>query len=183
MATSSADGVSVDAVPIAAVPIDTDAPPAGRPAAGPVHTGKGLRYIHLCPLRWADMDSFGHVNNVVYLRYLEQARVEWMFTTARAAGVKEFSLGTVVAKHEIEYRRPLVYRSDPVRVETWVVHVGRASFTVAYEVRDDDFVYAVAETILVPYDLQASRPRRLTSVESDYLKPYFGEPPVKLHTR
>ena len=73
------------------------------------------------------MDSFGHVNNVVYLRYLEQARVEWMFMTAKESGIKEFSLGTVVARHEIEYKRPLVYRSEPVRVETWVTRCGRAA--------------------------------------------------------
>ncbi|MGH3417358.1 MAG: acyl-CoA thioesterase, partial [Actinocrinis sp.] len=124
-----------------------------------------------------------HVNNVVYLRYLEQARVEWMFTTAQLAGVTEFSLGTVVARHEIEYRRPLVYRSDPVRVETWVTKIGHAAFTVAYEVRDDDWVYAVAETVLVPYDLQAARPRRITAVERDYLKPYLAQSPTKIYAR
>lgn len=142
--------------------------------SGPQVTDKGLRYVYLCPLRWADMDSFGHVNNVVYLRYLEQARVEWMFTTAQRVGVKEFSLGTVVARHEIEYKRPLVYRSEPVRVETWVTRVANASFTVAYEVKDEDCIYAVAQTVLVPYDLGADRPRRITAVERDYLKPYLA---------
>jgi len=145
-------------------------------------TDKGLRYVYLCPLRWADMDSFGHVNNVVYLRYLEQARVEWMFMTAKQAGIEEFSLGTVVARHEIEYKRPLVYRSEPVRVETWVTRVGNASFTVAYEVKDDEFVYALAKTVLVPYDLGAERPRRLTAEERDYLKPYLAPaPPESRH--
>lgn len=142
--------------------------------SGPQKTAKGLRYVHLCPLRWADMDSFGHVNNVVYLRYLEQARVEWMFTTAQRAGVPEFSLGTVVARHEIEYKRPMVYRSEPVRVETWVTRIGNASFTVAYEVKDDDWVYAVAQTVLVPYDLGKERPRRITAEEREYLEPYLA---------
>jgi acyl-CoA thioester hydrolase len=119
---------------------------------------------------------------VVYLRYLEQARVEWMFMTAKQAGIEEFSLGTVVARHEIEYKRPLVYRSEPVRVETWVTRVGNASFTVAYEVKDDEFVYALAKTVLVPYDLGAERPRRLTAEERDYLKPYLAPaPPESRH--
>jgi acyl-CoA thioester hydrolase len=141
---------------------------------GPRMTDKGLRFVYRCPLRWGDMDAFGHVNNVVYLRYLEQARVEWMFTNAERAGIPQFSLGTVVARHEIEYRRPLVYRSDPVRVETWVTRINNASFTVAYEVRDDDWVYAVAQTVLVPYDLGAERPRRLTAEERGYLQPYLA---------
>jgi acyl-CoA thioester hydrolase len=171
---------------------DTEAPRAGvdgrltdsgNAASGPRMTDQGLRYVYQCPLRWADMDSFGHVNNVVYLRYLEQARVEWMFTTAKLAGVAEFSLGTVVARHEIQYKRPLVYRSDPVRVETWVTRVSNASFTVAYEVKDDTWVYAVAETILVPYDLGAERPRRITVEERDYLTPYLAPAPPRPRTR
>jgi acyl-CoA thioester hydrolase len=131
------------------------------------------RHVYLCPLRWADMDSFGHVNNVVFLRYLEQGRVDWMFETAREAGVEKFSLGTVVSRHEIDYLRPLVYRAAPVRVEIWVTQIKAASFTCAYEVRDEDVVYARAQTTLVPYDLTAQRPRRIAPEERFYLEQYL----------
>lgn len=40
------------------------------------------RHIYRCPLRWSDMDAFGHVNNVVFLRYLEEARIDFMFRLA-----------------------------------------------------------------------------------------------------
>lgn len=40
------------------------------------------RHIYNCPLRWSDMDAFGHVNNVVFLRYLEEARIDFMFRLA-----------------------------------------------------------------------------------------------------
>ena len=119
------------------------------------------------------MDSFGHVNNVVYLRYLEQARVDWMFETARQAGVEKFSLGTVVARHEIDYKRPLVYRAEPVRVDIWVTKINIASFVCAYEVRDEDLVYATAKTTLVPYDLAGQCPRRLDPQERFYLERYL----------
>lgn len=132
------------------------------------------RYVYHCPLRWSDMDAFQHVNNVVYLRYLEEARVDWMFNRAAAAGVGEFeSFGTVVARHEIAYKRPLVYRPEPVRVETWVTHLRHASFTLAYEVCDDAAVYAVASSVLVPYDLACGRPRRLSAIERDYLQEFY----------
>ena len=131
------------------------------------------RHVYLCPLRWADMDSFGHVNNVVFLRYLEQGRVDWMFETAREAGVEKFSLGTVVVRHEIDYKRPLVYRAEPVRVEIWVTKIGAASFICAYEVRDEDAVYATARTTLAPYDLAEQRPRRLAPEERFYLEQYL----------
>ena len=156
-----------DTAPITALRRDRD-----EPAAAP--TG-GRRHVYLCPLRWGDMDAFGHVNNVEYLRYLEQARVDWMFETAREAGVAQFSLGTVVARHEIEYKRPLVYRAEPVRVEIWVTKIGAASFTCAYEVRDDAALYAVAQTTLVPYDLAEQRPRRIAPEENFYLRQYLLE--------
>jgi acyl-CoA thioester hydrolase len=137
------------------------------------------RHVYYCPLRWADMDSFGHVNNVVYLRYLEQARVDWMFTTAKEAGVEQFSLGTVVARHEIDYKSPLVYRADPVRIESWVTEIKNASFTVAYEVKDEHCLYAVASTILVPYNIGETRPRRLSPEERHYLEQYAAPAPAE----
>jgi len=80
--------------------------------------GPGRRHVYLCPLRWSDMDAYQHVNNVVYLRYLEEARVDWMFRRAAEAGVEGFAtFGTVVAKHEIEYRRPLVYHPRGVDID------------------------------------------------------------------
>ena len=138
------------------------APPAGR------------RHVYLCPLRWSDMDAYQHVNNVVYLRYLEEARVDWMFRRASEAGVEGFeTFGTVVASHEIAYRRPLVYRPEPVRVEVWVTEVATASFTVAYEVRDDEAVYATASSVLVPFNLAGGHLRRLSQMEKDYLAEYY----------
>jgi acyl-CoA thioester hydrolase len=146
------------------------------PAAPGENPGSAARrHVFLCPLRWSDMDAFQHVNNVVYLRYLEEARVDWMFNRAAEAGVPEFeSFGTVVAKHEIEYKRPLVYRPEPVRVETWVTQLGVAKFTLAYEVRDDDAVYATASSVLVPYNLAEGCPRRLSEMERKYLSEFLA---------
>jgi acyl-CoA thioester hydrolase len=128
------------------------------------------RHIYACPLRWSDMDAFGHVNNVVFLRYLEEARIDFTFTNAGEAGEKAFSEGSVVARHEIDYLRPLVYRPTPV--------LGNASFTVAYEIKDEDTVYVRASTVVVPYDLAASRPRRLTASERAFLADYLETSPA-----
>ncbi|MGH8867678.1 MAG: acyl-CoA thioesterase [Actinomycetes bacterium] len=125
------------------------------------------RHVYGCPLRWSDMDAFGHVNNVVFLTYLEEARVDMLF--ALDSPVRDLSEGVVVARHEIDYKRPLVYRPEPVRIETWVTRVGAASFDVAYEVRDDDDVYVRAASVLVPYAMDKARPRRITPIERDFL--------------
>lgn len=134
------------------------------------------RHVTEVPLRWADMDAFGHVNNVVYLRYLQEARVDMLFVHASAHGAEQLAEGVVVARHEIGYRAPLRFRARPVRVETWVTHVGNASFTLGYEVLDEQdgerTVYAVAATVLVPYDLADSRPRRVAPAERAVLEQF-----------
>ncbi|MFI9271587.1 acyl-CoA thioesterase [Kitasatospora sp. NPDC052896] len=136
------------------------------------------RHIYACPMRWSDMDAFGHVNNVVFMRYLEEARIDFMFTRAAEAGAGEFAGGSVVARHEIDYKAPLVHRPAPVTVETWVTRIGGASVTVGYEVKDTnedgtELVYARASTVMVPYDLAAGRPRRISAVEREFLSHFL----------
>jgi acyl-CoA thioester hydrolase len=143
------------------------------PATGAVAPPPERRHVYACPLRWSDMDAFGHVNNVVFLTYLEEARVDMLF--ALDSPVRDLTEGVVVAQHEIEYKRPLVYRAEPVRVETWVTRIGAAAFDVAYEVRDDDVLYVRASSVLVPYSIQKERPRRLTTTEREFLTRFTVE--------
>ncbi|MER5466161.1 MULTISPECIES: thioesterase family protein [unclassified Streptomyces] len=137
------------------------------------------RYIYRCPLRWSDMDAFGHVNNAVFLRYLEEARIDFMFRLAPGDGSPSFSGGSVVARHEIDYKRPLVHRHEPVVVELWVTKISAASLTITYEVKDAEGpssqVYVRASTIVVPYDLSAERPRRISAEEKSFLQKYLDD--------
>ncbi|WP_055710981.1 acyl-CoA thioesterase [Streptomyces torulosus] len=126
-----------------------------------------MRHIYRCPLRWADMDAYGHVNNVVFLRYLEEARIDFLFRPE-----KDFKQGSVVARHEIDYRRQLVHRHKPVDIELWVTEIRAASFTITYEVKDPEQVYVTASTVIVPFDFEAQRPRRLTAEEREFLAEY-----------
>ncbi|MFJ8807939.1 acyl-CoA thioesterase [Streptomyces sp. NPDC102490] len=126
-----------------------------------------MRHIYRCPLRWADMDAYGHVNNVVFLRYLEEARIDFLFRPE-----KDFKQGSVVARHEIDYKRQLVHRHRPVDIELWVTQIRAASFTLTYEVKDGDEIYVRASTVIVPFDFEAQRPRRLTAEEREFLEEY-----------
>ncbi|MFB7456460.1 acyl-CoA thioesterase [Streptomyces sp. NPDC088337] len=126
-----------------------------------------MRHIYRCPLRWADMDAYGHVNNVVFLRYLEEARIDFLFRPD-----KEFKQGSVVARHEIDYKRQLVHRHAPVDIELWVTEIKAASFTLTYEVKDGDQIYVRASTVIVPFDFEAQRPRRITAEEREFLEEY-----------
>ena len=65
-----------------------------------------VRHVYECPMRWADLDMLGHVNNVVYVDYLQEARVDMLRTHARReAG--ELTEGVVVVRHEVTYKAPL----------------------------------------------------------------------------
>ncbi|CAL2059304.1 MULTISPECIES: acyl-CoA thioesterase [Streptomyces] len=127
-----------------------------------------MRHTYACPLRWSDMDAYGHVNNVVFMRYLEEARINFLFRPD-----KDFQQGSVVARHEIDYKRQLVHRHHPVDIELWITEIRAASFTIAYEVKDADEVYVRASTVVVPFDFEAQRPRRITSEEREFLQQYL----------
>jgi acyl-CoA thioester hydrolase len=131
-----------------------------------------VRHRFRCAMRWGDMDAYGHVNNVVYLSYLEEARVDMLFTQGAEMGVKALSEGVLVARHEIAYKRPLVYHPRGVDIELWVGEVKAASFEIRYEVHDEDVIFATAASLLVPYDLAAGRPRRITPEERAFLERY-----------
>jgi acyl-CoA thioester hydrolase len=130
--------------------------------------------FHLKP-RWSDLDAYAHVNNVTWLEYLQEARVDMLFVHAPAQGAEGLAQGVLVISAAIEYRRVMVFRQDPYPIEMWVAKVGGASFTIGYEIADDDgagnrVVYGTASTVLAPVDMKTGRPRRLTEIERTILR-------------
>jgi acyl-CoA thioester hydrolase len=129
-----------------------------------------------CPVRWDDMDAFGHVNNVTFLTYMQEARTGMLFAGEAAEHIPDLIKGVVVARHEIDYRRPLEWRPEPIEVDVWTAQVKSSSFVLRYEIRDqlaDNAVLAEALTVLVPFDLDAGRPRRVSPGERDFLSRYL----------
>jgi acyl-CoA thioester hydrolase len=118
-------------------------------------------------MRWSDMDAYRHINNTAYLAYLEQARVAMFFDR-----FESFESGTVIARHEIDYLRPVVYHQTPLRLELWIDTIRGASFVVHYEVLDGDVVAARASTHCVTINFDANRPRRLTDEEREILRSF-----------
>jgi acyl-CoA thioester hydrolase len=131
--------------------------------------------------RWSDVDTLGHVNNVVLLRHMQEARVDMLFVDAAERGTAELARGVVVHRHELDYLNPLPADGGPVIVETWVRKVGAASFELGYEVLavvdGERTVGAVASSTLVPYDLAAQQPRRLSAAERDVLAGFAADGP------
>lgn len=128
-------------------------------------------------VRWSDMDAYGHVNNVEYLRYLEEARVyafqEW-FGQDRSL----LDEGVLVARSEIEYLAPMPFSYRPALITLWCSRISGASFDIGYVVgmAGSDVVYAHAESTIVTYDLDRGGPRRLAVHERAALAELLGEP-------
>lgn len=136
-----------------------------------------MRHLYRCPLRWGDMDAFQHVNNVAFLEYLQEARVDMFWVHPQRSGLMPLTQAMVVARHEISYLAPLTWREEPVIIESWIRYLRSSSFEIEYLVRDEETKYATARSVLAPYDLEKKRPRRLSADEKATLAPYLEKTP------
>ncbi|GAY07800.1 thioesterase family protein [Pseudonocardia sp. N23] len=131
------------------------------------------RFVAHVPLRWTDQDAYRHVNHARAVTLLEEARIDLVFERARTSGAGTFATGLLVAGLEVQYKRQIPYRAEPLRVEMWVRDVRAASFTIGYEMHDgpdgSDPVAVTARTHMALFDLEANRPRRLSAEERAFL--------------
>lgn len=144
------------------------------------------------PLRWSDLDAYGHVNNARMLSLLEEARIQafWVSddTSEHAVGASTAVLDatpgattiTLIARQEIEYLAPIPYQRQPVDIELWIGHMGGASLDVCYEVyspagNSPRVLYTRAVTTIVLVDAETERPRRLNDAERAAWQPYVGD--------
>jgi acyl-CoA thioester hydrolase len=144
-------------------------------------------------LRWADLDAYGHVNNVEVLRLLEEARIAAFWRhgedpapTAVLESGPEAATHTFVASAEVEYLAPIGYHRDPVVVEMWIGHLGGASIDVCYRILAPadhrpggdraEVAHVQARTTIVVVDAATMRPRRLSDAERAAWLPYCEEP-------
>jgi acyl-CoA thioester hydrolase len=115
------------------------------------------------PVRWGDLDAYGHVNNVAIMGLLEQARVQAFWETPRpvlpplAAGAP---VQVVVADAHVTYRRAIAYTQE-VEIEVTVPRVGGASFVIGYAIVVDGEIAVEATTTLALIDVATWRPMRL----------------------
>jgi acyl-CoA thioester hydrolase len=139
-------------------------------------------------LRWADTDHYGHVNNVTYLRYVEEARIRAFglpdlpatFDPDRppvlaALGASTF---TMTAAARLEFTGELAYHGQSILADVWLSRIGAKSLDLSCRLTDEarTHTYLLAQTTLVVCDLATRRPRELTSSDLDALAPYRGEP-------
>lgn len=124
------------------------------------------------PIRWTDLDAQGHVNNVTYAEYLQQARAVFIRSGQAASLLEE---GCIVACHKIEYLSPITFTSEPLECQVWASECGAARFSISYELLQSGQLCARAVTVLCPFDFQTQSPRRLHDHEKEFLTFYRGD--------
>lgn len=106
-----------------------------------MQTPKKLVLTTEMPIRWGDMDAYGHVNNTVYFRYAEQARVEWL----EGMGYTVLPIGgaPVIINTHCTFLLPLTYPGT-VDVRLFAGKLGRSSLETVFEIRlkGSDTLYA-----------------------------------------
>lgn len=114
------------------------------------------KFEHELDVRFRDCDPMGHVNNAVYVTYLEVARFAWWRQVFGPAGLTEH--GFIVARVEVDYRKPAL-PGERLLVRLRVEKLGRTSFTVIYEILNTRTREVVAEgrSVQVAYDYGAGR--------------------------
>lgn len=115
-------------------------------------------------LRWKDMDAYGHVNNAVYLNYLEEARDAWVQQVL--GPVADDVWHFVLARVAIDFRNELKQKDGEIVVGCRLESIGRSSIRTREEIRKlDGTISAEAESVIVPRDPERGTSRPLTEAE------------------
>jgi acyl-CoA thioester hydrolase len=108
-------------------------------------------------VRARDIDIFNHVNNSVYLTYMEEARWKWFF----ACGFQEkFKDGLAIVEARLEFKKPITFPNEVI-VETYAHTLGRTSFTVHHKLsitEDPEKICTLADIKIVFFDLKTQKP-------------------------
>lgn len=115
------------------------------------------------PVRWGDLDAFNHVNNANYLRYLEEARVQWLHTLV--SDWDDVPAVPVMAAVQLNYRVPIGWPAEIIVTQS-IARLGSTSLTIANRIESADgaVLHADGEVVLVWIDRASGQPVPLPEV-------------------
>ena len=119
-------------------------------------------FVKVLPVQWGDQDAINHVNNVVYFRWFESARIHY-FEGIRAYDVLySQSLGAILASINCDYRHQLRY-PDMVHVGSRIVHIGNSSLQMEHQVisEKDGIIAAEAKSTIVVFNHKENKSCRI----------------------
>jgi acyl-CoA thioester hydrolase len=120
----------------------------------------GFKIVAEVPVRFADTDALGHVNNANYLSFLESARLEYIKTVLGKVKAEDF--GVIIARIEIDYKSP-AFHYETLRVGVRVGELGGSSIMMDYRIEDKATgrLVALAKSVMVSFDYALGRPVRV----------------------
>ena len=136
------------------------------------------------PVLWGDMDDFGHVNNIIYLKWCETSRVElfrkvWDLKSLKMEDIlSEEGMGPILANFNMNYRIPVQY-PDVITVKTRVTNIGNTSFGISHELYskvNEKNIVANAESVVVMINYKSGEKFTINDDNRSKLKQFFGGP-------
>lgn len=114
------------------------------------------------PVQWGDQDAFGHVNNVMYFRWFESARIDLLSVCPSGVTMSGKGLGPILASISCNYRRQLRF-PDTILIGSRISRVGRSSADISHIVisQTDQAIVADGSSVIVVFDYDAQRVTRI----------------------
>ncbi|WP_433167247.1 acyl-CoA thioesterase [Kribbella sp. CA-247076] len=137
-----------------------------------------MTFTHPVLVRWSDIDSYDHVNNVRYFDYLQEARIAFLSQIIGTTGDFFADHPCVLVSQTVDYLRPILLRHPPYDVDVWVEAVGTTSYTLGSRIVDRSGegadIYAKAVSVIVAVDGETHAKRPLADAERDALLKHLG---------
>lgn len=133
----------------------------------------GYRVVAEVPVRFADTDALGHVNNANYLSFLESSRIEYIKKVLGRVKTEDF--GVIIARIEIDYKSP-AFHYETLRVGCRVEEIGGSSIKMDYRIEDKATgrLVAVAKSVMVAFDYALGRPVRVSDEWRQRMEDFDG---------
>lgn len=117
----------------------------------------GFDFVHREAVRFRDLDGMGHVNNAVFMTYMETARLNYFRSLGLGANPLE---GMILARAEVDFRSPIEL-GEQIEVGVRTGRIGTKSFDLEQEIRADGRVAAEGKFVLVAYDYTTNQSREI----------------------
>jgi acyl-CoA thioester hydrolase len=127
------------------------------------------------PVQWGEMDAYGHVNNTVFFRYFESARIVYLDRCGFLESYDRDGVGAILHSTSCRFRAPL-FHPDVVQVGGRAVSVADDRFTMAYRIvsLESDAIVADGQGIIVAYDYRRNRKTDLPALVRERLRSLDG---------
>ncbi|GAA1458508.1 acyl-CoA thioesterase [Williamsia maris] len=135
-------------------------------------TDDGFAFSAHVPVRWSDMDAFGHINHARMVTLMEEARIQWLLSAGEE--YQPLITSAMIVNVAIRYQAQLRHSDTPLHVGMWVSAFRSVDFTISYEIRGaqapaDSKPACVATTQMAVVDIEKHTLRRLSPDEKAHL--------------